>query len=284
MRTRSLHPSVWSSCKGLLLGGVAGLLLMLGIPAEAQEASDASAATGRVLDARTGTPVRGAFVGIFPAERGVFTDSLGYFDLPVTISAPFDLVAEQLGYADTRVAVSADGAEAGVEILIEPDPIALEQIEVVTDRFHRERNAYAGAVSVYDQEYMLSQPGQTAFDVAVRRAQLRPCPSSGVEEWCTFSRGSLTPARVYIDEIPVAWDGVNWLRDYDAREIYLMEVYGFGRIIRVLTRWGVEERPEQIAALRTLPIVPAPWEMSRRGPRNPTALEASDPRQLRLFR
>ncbi|MDX1566874.1 MAG: hypothetical protein R3223_03675, partial [Longimicrobiales bacterium] len=120
---------------------------------------------------------------------------------------------------------------------------------------------------------------------AVQRARLRPCAPSSAEEWCAVSRGQLVPARVYVDEIPVAWDGVNSLRDYHAGEIYLMEVYGFGRVIRILTRWGVEERPEQIAALRTLPIVPAPWEMNtRRGPLTLNALDATDPRQLRLFR
>ncbi|MFP3948087.1 MAG: carboxypeptidase-like regulatory domain-containing protein [Longimicrobiales bacterium] len=262
----------------------AGLLLAADPPLQAQEAED-PAVTGRVLDARSGAPIRGAFVGLHPAHEGVLTDSTGHFRLPVSVSPPYDLVAEQLGYSDGRMTISAAEVDSGVELRIEPDPVALEELEVVTERYVRERNAYPGAVSAYDQDFMLSQPGQTAFDVAVRRARLRPCAPASDEEWCAVSRGQLVPARVYVDEIPVAWDGVNALRDYHAGEIYLLEVYGFGRVIRVLTRWGVEERPEQIAALRTLPIVPEPWEMNaRRGPLTLNALEATDPRQLRLLR
>ncbi|MDX1568301.1 MAG: carboxypeptidase-like regulatory domain-containing protein, partial [Longimicrobiales bacterium] len=203
------------SAAGRLVG--AGLLLAAGLVLadhrllQAQE-TEGPAVTGRVVDARSGAPVRGAFVGLHPAEEGVLTDSAGVFRLPVSVSPPYDLVAEQLGYSDGRVAVSAAEAEAGVEIRIEPDPVALEELEVVTERFARERNAYAGAVSAYDQEFMLSQPGQTAFDVAVQRARLRPCAPSSAEEWCAVSRGQLVPARVYVDEIPVAWDGVNSLR------------------------------------------------------------------------
>lgn len=262
----------------------AGIVLGADAPLHAQE-TEGPGVTGRVVDARSGAPIRGAFVGLYPADEGVLTDSTGFFSLPVSASPPYDLVAEQLGYSDGRIAVSAAEVDGGVEIRIEPDPVALQELEVVTERFARERNAYAGAVNAYDQDFMLSQPGQTAFDIAVRSAGLRPCTSSSFEEWCAVSRGQLVPVRVYVDEIPVAWDGVNSLRDYHAGEVYLMEVYGFGRMIRVLTRWGVEERPEQIAGLRTLPIVPAPWEMNaRRGPLTLNVLEASDPRQLRLFR
>lgn len=268
----------------LLLVLLAGFLLLGVGTLTAQDAERDRSLTGRVVDARTEAPIRGAFVGLAPAEEGVFTDSLGNFDLPVFEAESYTLVAEQLGYADARVSVSSGGANRPVEIRIEPDPVALEGLEVVTSRFTRERHSYAGAVTHYDQDYMFSQPGQTAFDVVYRTAQLRPCGGTGDDEWCTVSRGRVVPVRVYVDEIPVAFDGVNWLRDYDAREIYLMEVYGFGRVIRVLTRWAVEERPEQLAAMRTLPIVPAPWEMGRRGGLSDlTTLDASDPRQLRIF-
>lgn len=277
MKTFPLALALPVVCGVLLPGGAPGTT-----PLAAQEAVDGPAVTGRVVDARTGAPVSGAFVGLDPVEEGVFTDSLGTFRLPVPERPTYRVVAEQLGYSDVRVTVSADRATEPVEIAIEPDPVALEKLEVLGRRFTRERRSYAGAVASYDHEEMLAQRGQTAFDVALRRAHLRPCPPSRHAEWCTLSRGELVPSRVYVDEIPVVWDGVNWLRDYDAREIYLMEVYSFGRVIRVLTRRGVDERPEQLAALRTLPIVPPPWEMNeRRGPSAPTALEATDPRQLR---
>lgn len=261
---------------------LAGSLLLAAGPLAAQESDRDRSLTGRVLDARTDAPIRGAFVGLAPAEEGVFTDSLGYFDLPVFETGAYTLVAEQLGYSDGRVSVSAEGTDDPVMIRIEPDPVALEELEVVTDRFTRERRSYAGSVVHFDRDHMLSQPGQTAFDVARQRVNLRPCRGGGDDEWCTVSRGRVVPVRVYVDEIPVAFDGLNWLRDYDAREIYLMEIYSFGRVIRVLTRWAVEERPQQLAGLRTLPIEPAIWEMNRRS-RTPTALEATDPRQLRNF-
>lgn len=69
-------------------------------------------------------------------------------------------------------------------------------------------------------------------------------------------RGRVQPVRVIIDEVPVVFGGLDWLRSYDAGEIYLMEVYDLGRAIRVLTRWAVDERPEQLAALRMLPVAP----------------------------
>lgn len=259
-----------------------GFLLVAAGPLAAQDSDRDRSLTGRVVDARTDAPVHGAFVGIAPAEEGVFTDSLGYFDLPVFEAGAYTLVAEQLGYSDVRVSISAAEADESVELRIEPNPVALEGLEVVTSRFTRERRSFSGSVVHFDQEDMLSRPGQTAFDVARERVHLRPCRGAGDDEWCTVSRGRVVPVRVYVDEIPVAFDGLNWLRDYDAREIYLMEIYSFGRVIRVLTRWAVEERPEQLAGLRTLPIEPAIWEMNRRS-ETPTALEATDPRQLRDF-
>lgn len=248
-------------------------------PVSAQEADDGPAVTGRVLDARSGAPVPGAFVGLAPGETGVFADSLGAFRLPVPDRPDYRVVVQALGYSDAEATVSAEDAD-GADVVLEPDPVALEQLEVLARRFTRERRSYEGAVAHYDEDFMLARSGRSAFEVAMRRAHLRPCGSSTVEEWCTFSRGELVPARVYIDEMPVVWDGVDWLRDYDAGEIYLMEVYSFGRVIRVLTRRGVEERPEQLAALRSLPLVPGPWRMNARsGPAR--ALEAEDPRQLR---
>lgn len=271
--------AVRSALLALLTVLLLAALLPTATPASAQEAADGPAATGRVLDARSGAPVPGAFVGLAPGETGVFADSLGAFRLPVPDRPDHRVVVQALGYSDVEATVSAGDAD-GADFVLEPDPVALEQLEVLAQRFTRERRSYEGAVAHYDQDFMLARSGRSAFDVAMQRAHLRPCGSASVEEWCTFSRGELVPVRVYIDESPVVWDGVDWLRDYDAAEIYLMEVYSFGRVLRVLTRQSVEERPEQLAALRSLPVVPGPWRMNaRQGPAR--ALEADDPRELR---
>lgn len=246
---------------------VASLLLASLIPpptpVSAQDADDGPALTGRVLDARNGAPVPGAFVRLAPGETGVLADSLGAFRLPVPDRPDYRVVVQALGYSEAEATVSAEEAD-GAEFVLEPDPVALEQLEVLANRFTRERRSYEGAVAHYDEDFMLARSGRSAFEVAMQRTHLRPCGSATVEEWCTFSRGELVPVRVYIDEMPVVWDGVDWLRDYDAGEIYLMEIYSFGRVIRVLTRRGVEERPEQLAALRSLPVVPEPWRTNAR--------------------
>lgn len=56
-----------------------------------------------------------------------------------------------------------------------------------------------------------------------------------------------------VDEAP-AWGGIGDLEGYDASELYLVEVYGWGQTVRVYTRWFVEGRMRS-----GRPLAPLSW-------------------------
>jgi hypothetical protein len=91
--------------------------------AEAQQ-DDGPAVAGRVVDAESNAPIRNAFVRVLPTERGVFTDELGSFRLPVREMAAYYVVAGQEGYSDSEVIVEAAEIDTPVEFRLERDPVA----------------------------------------------------------------------------------------------------------------------------------------------------------------
>mgnify|MGYP001134846084 FL=1 len=91
---------------------------------------------GKVVDATTGRPLLGAFVHLEGENWGVVSDPDGLFRLPgVSSSVTLSIGVEQLGYVDL-VETLAFPEEGEMAILaLTPDPILLEGLQVVMDRF-----------------------------------------------------------------------------------------------------------------------------------------------------
>lgn len=209
------------------------------------------ALVGRVLDAATGTPLNGAFVHLEGEDWGVLTDENGRFNLTEVPRGLLSVAVEQLGYVDLiQTTRFGEGSEPLV-LALEPDPLLLEGIEVVTDRFERRRRALAIPSQAYDREDLL---GSGAFDVlefVASRSLLRPvrCGSLSVDGICAYVRGSIRPISVYVDEAPLI-GGLDYLQMIPPHELHRVEVYRSGAHIRVYT----ESFMERAGRIRFTPL------------------------------
>ena len=224
----------------LLLLLLTGLVGAQGLPAQERRDEDL-ALVGRVLDAATGTPLVGAFVHLEGEDWGVLTDENGRFSLTRITRGLLSVAVEQLGYVDlVQTTELREGAEP-LLLVLEPDPLLLEGILVVTDRFERRRRALAIPSQAYDREDLL---GSSAFDVlefVASRSLLRPvrCGSLSVDGICAYVRGSIRPISVYLDEAPLI-GGLDYLQMIQPHELHRVEVYRSGAHIRVYTEAFME--------------------------------------------
>lgn len=194
---------------------------------------------GRVIDEQTRNPLEGAFVAQAGSLRGYMTDSLGLFVLEVAPGGGgYPLTVEQLGYSTLEVTLGPTAHEEFTTVKMRPNPIAVEGLQVLVDRFDRRRRFYFGSVRVLDQTRLLRFAG-TAYDVVRREVGFMTACVSSPDELCTIRRGRRTRVEVCIDEMPT-YGATSALESYDASELYLVEVYNRGQQVRVYTRWFVE--------------------------------------------
>jgi len=217
-----------------------GLVAAHGIRAQERQ-NQGIALVGRVLDAATGTPLSGAFVHLEGEDWGVLTDEDGRFSLPRVPRGLLSVAVEQLGYVDlVRTTEFREGAEPLV-LALEPDPLLLEGIEVVTDRFERRRRALAIPSQAYDREDLLASADFDVLEFVASRSLLRPvrCGSLSVDGICAYVRGSIRPISVYVDEAPLI-GGLDYLQMIQPHELHRVEVYRSGTHIRVYTEAFME--------------------------------------------
>jgi hypothetical protein len=101
------------------------LLIVLGAPLTAQRASPVE---GRLVDARLGTPVAGAYVMLPSLRRGAISDSLGYFRLDDISHGTHRLRIERLGYMTLEQPVQVSAAAEMPTYRLEPAPAELEGV------------------------------------------------------------------------------------------------------------------------------------------------------------
>ena len=228
-------------------------------PASGQAAPSAEEATlrGRVVDARSGRPLAGARVAWEHARRPALTDTAGRFVFEGLDPEPGIVTVDHYGYG-TRVwrARAAAGSDVG-DLALEPDPLLLEGVTVVTDRLaevermiRNRRNAVPFAVRALDQDRLVSTGARDVADFLTSGAGLHParCPSRSLGTGCIWRRGRAVEPRVYIDEMPVI-GGLEQLASYQTHELYLLEVYAAGSEIRAYTHQFMERmvrRPRRL--------------------------------------
>jgi len=229
---------------------LAAALLLLGT-ALSVHAQETVTLRGRVIDADTRRPIHGAIVLPLASTRGYVTDTLGRFTLEVPASGAYPLTAEQLGYAMADVVLASTAPIEFTTILLKPNPIALEGLSVLVDRFERRRRFYYGPIRVMDQAQLLRRPASSAYDVVRSNLPMaRPCVDD-MNELCTFRRGRREPVDICVDEVR-AYGGAMELGLYGAGDLYMVEVYDMGREVRVYTRWFVENRLRSGRSLQPL--------------------------------
>ena len=195
---------------------------------------------GHVVDARTGTPLAGAFVSLAGSDWGSFTNQEGRFLLPEMNIGPHTVTIQQLGYKTLQVRVAAAISDAPVRILLDPDPILLEGLEIVSDRFRNRRRAAATPVQTFDLDVLSTSPDWSLRDFLKVRAMTALLPCEGrYSDTCVMDRGQRAESLVYFDEVPLL-DGWSYLDTFAPHDLYMVEVYGGGRHIRAYSRFFME--------------------------------------------
>lgn len=228
-------------------------LLALTAPAAAQETTGSRVdIAGRTLDRATGQPVANAFVGVVGTRRSTHTDANGQFVLRGLDAGRHSVAVELLGYAaDTLTAVFEAGASP-LEVLLTPDPIVLEGLQVMNDRLLDRRRSVATSVRAFDAERLRSSGVWDLRDFVRLQVFTRPCPNPLMGDICIARRGRAVAPSVYINEARVA-GGLEFLIGYPPEEIYLVEIYSGGTHIRVYTNWYAERLATGRA--RLLPVL-----------------------------
>ena len=233
-----------------------GLFVFLPALPSVAGAQESGVLRGRVLDATTMDPIGWAFVGPASSNRGVLTDSLGYFALPVDQPTPFALRVAQLGYQNLETRVEAFGPQTLLTINLVPEPLEIEGLTVLTDRLAERRRGVFGIVEVLDRGQLLSDSGGSAFDLVFRMLPfVAPC-GVGSEALCLSGRSAMGQQReikICLDDrqIPSAMMETA-LAGIDPRSLYLVEVYGRVGEVRLYSPGYIKRVLENGASLRPL--------------------------------
>lgn len=206
---------------------------------------------GTVTD-EAGQPLVGAFVSPADSDWGSLTGENGRFVLRKTTPGAVALRVELIGYETLVWSGEVEEGEA-LTLRLVAEPIVLEGLNVVADRFESRRRGVATSVRWYDHDDLATSTLPTALDFVAMRAGLARVRCNG--RWtdqCVLVRGRAAEPVVYVDEFPVV-GGMEYLETLQPHELYMVEVYGGGRHIRAYTPQFMEQAAE--SRLRPIPLV-----------------------------
>lgn len=205
---------------------------------------------GVVLDAVTGAGLPWASLWLRDRARAS-ADERGAFRFPLAPTGSYLLLVERLGYESLYVPVRVAAPSAPVVVRLQPDPVLLEGIGVVIDRFENRRNAYPRTVWAFGEDRL----GRSAASDVVQFLRheggvvLVPCRAGTIGLACVVRRGRTVQPRVYLDETPLIC-GLDVLASYHPSELFLVEYYVGGQPqIRAYTRDFVERLGRRPRAL-----------------------------------
>ncbi|MCY3547747.1 MAG: carboxypeptidase-like regulatory domain-containing protein [Gemmatimonadetes bacterium] len=229
-KPRPIHPLLPSLA---VLCGSAGFAF----PADAQHQQpecndDEARIVGVIVDAATETPVAGAHASVEASDWGSLTTDNGRFLLCGIAAGIHVVTVERLGYVTLESPIEASASGEPVALPMRPDPVLLEGLEIVSDRFERRRRAVATSVRAFDQEAIASSGFWSAADFVDMRAGIitTPCGMSR----CVYYRGQRVSPTVYLDEFPLI-GGWSQLETIPTSQLYMVEVYRRGVHIRAYT-------------------------------------------------
>ncbi|QXD15064.1 TonB-dependent receptor [Rhodocaloribacter litoris] len=200
------------------------LLLVFGAgPAAAQ-----SELRGRVLDQQTGEPLAGVNVTVAGTTTGTTTDLEGRFLLPL----PTPDAVLQLSYVGyVRKTVRIDDANGFLNILLEPDNILLNEVQVVGFDTNRKLQETAGSVAVLTEKdfdrtsrVSLKPVLNTIPGVRVDQSNLANTRIS-IRGAGIRSNFGIRNLKVYVNEIPITEaDGFTRIEGLDVATLGRVEV------------------------------------------------------------
>jgi carboxypeptidase-like protein len=218
-----------------------------------EERGEAFTLLGSLVDSNSGEALAGAWIGLTGTDWGSITNEDGRFRIPETIAGRVSLTIELLAYEKLEWVGDVDADDVLV-IELNPQPIVLEGLRVVTDRFRSRRNATATSVFAYNADDMASTTTTNALEFIEfsSAAWLTPCNGRRSDR-CLFVRGRTVEPTVYVDEMPVL-GGLSYLESFRPWEFHLIEVYGGGRHIRAYTPGYMERAAKNRISPIALPF------------------------------
>lgn len=242
----------WLFASGMALAFLA--VAALASQALAQERGSATPfdLAGVVTD-QAGVPLVGAWVALKGDKWGSLTDEKGRFVIPKVDPGAQTLVVEQLGY-DTLTWNGTVQPDTPVALKMTAKPILLEGLHVVADRFASRRRATAATVRAYDRADLATSPQNSVLDFLTARAGV-PRVGCGGFAWsstCFLVRGRAIQPSIWLDETPLI-GGMDFLTAMSPYELYMVEVIGNGRQIRLYTNRFMERAAKD--GLRPFPFI-----------------------------
>lgn len=205
---------------------------------------------GQVLGENS-QPLVGAFVSLKGSDWGSLSDETGKFVVRHVVPGRIELVVEQLGYETLEWTGFVTPATA-LELRLEPQPILLEGLTVVADRFESRRRATASPVRWFDRSTLATTPQDNTLEFLSARGLTRIWCRSDFGDDCVLVRGRAVVPSVWVDEAPVL-GGLDYLSVIRPHELYMVEVYASGRHIRAYTNEFMARSAE--VGLRPIPFV-----------------------------
>jgi hypothetical protein len=222
---------------------------------------------GHVVDAATGGPVAGALVQLRDTDHRAVSDSAGNFVLHRVAPGSYPWVISRLGYArweeDAEV---GSGDEFTIALLARPE--ALEGITAVASQMQQRRLTSGVSVRALERTTLRLSTAPSVLELVhdhlgvagvpcppwLTDVDTRAPPNSGggkflnrssstrvgeagddpADRGCAWVRGGLIKPAVYVDE-QRANGGLSDLAQYRAEDLFTVESYAGGRMIRVIT-------------------------------------------------
>jgi len=220
-------------------GALAGTwLLALGAlgatPAAAQRAGEVTL-RGTVLDADSKAPLFGVFVAPAASTRGVLSDSLGRFALPVDRAERYPLRLTQLGYHPLEITMPAEAERRTFVVGLKANPIEIEGLVVLTRRLTERATGRFGTPRVLDQGQLLQSSFGTLLELTRNVVPFaQPC-SPDADSLCVSGQGRKRPLQVCLDGRLVSSASPE-LEAIDPRGLYLVASYPRVGRIQMYTR------------------------------------------------
>ncbi len=206
--------------------GMVVLLMAFPAPGLGQQGS---MVFGQILDAENKTPIAFAFVGWQGSDRGVLSDALGEFILPLESDASQVLRVNQLGYHQLLRDTRADTTGAPLVLLLSPDPIQLEGLTVLAERLAERRRGPYGVADVLERADLLESAQGSGYELVMQMLPFVGLCNRESEALCMAGRPMMGQRR----EVTVCVDGnkvpgmmmQTALSGVDPRGMYLVEAY-----------------------------------------------------------
>jgi len=183
---------------------------------------------GRVLDQQTNEPLIGANVRMPGTNTGVSTNKQGQFVLE-TKTKPDSLLITYIGYQKKKISISSD--QESLNILLEPDNVALNELQVVGFDSRKTLQRTTGSVSLITEK-SFKRTSQVSLQPILNTIPGVRMDQSNLSDARISIRGSgvrsnfgIRNIKIYVNEIPITEaDGFTRIEGLDVATLGRAEV------------------------------------------------------------